>query len=62
LGVVGGLVAAPWLASLLHGVGPNDVATMSAAPAILAAVGIFAAVLASARVLRATPATTLRGE
>jgi predicted permease len=62
LGVVGGLIAAPWLASLLHGVGPNDAVTIFTAPAILAAVGIFAAVLASARVLRAAPATTLRGE
>jgi putative ABC transport system permease protein len=62
LGVVGGMIAAPRIASLLYGVRPDDAATMSAAPALLVAVGLIAAVLASARVLRATPAATLRGE
>jgi len=62
LGVVGGMMATPWIASLLYGVRPHDAAAMSTAPALLAAVGIIAAVLASARVLRATPAATLRGE
>lgn len=61
-GVVGAQAVTPSLASLLHGVDPADVPTLLAAPTVLVAVGIIAAVLASARVLWAAPGETLRGE
>jgi predicted lysophospholipase L1 biosynthesis ABC-type transport system permease subunit len=62
IGVVGALGVGPALATLLHGVGPADISTLVAAPVLLAAVGMAAAILAAARVLRADPAATLRGE
>lgn len=62
IGVVGAVGVGPALASLLHGVDPADAPTVVAAPLLLGAVGTAAAVLAAARVLRADPAATLRGE
>ena len=61
-GIVGALAVAPLLSSLLHGVDPSDRSMLAAAPAMLTIVGILAAVLASARVLRVAPAETLRSE
>jgi predicted permease len=60
LGLVGALAAGPALASLLHGVNPDDPPTLMMAPALLGIVGILAALVAGARVLRSDPATTLR--
>jgi predicted lysophospholipase L1 biosynthesis ABC-type transport system permease subunit len=62
LGAVGALAAAPALASLLHGVNPDDPPTLMMAPALLGIVGIVAALVAGARVLRSDPAVTLRNE
>jgi putative ABC transport system permease protein len=62
-GIAGALaVVAPLLASLLHGVSPVDRSILATAPAVLISVGILAAVLASARVLWAAPAETLRSD
>jgi putative ABC transport system permease protein len=60
IGVLGVLSAGPALQSLLHGVPPADPYTLAFAPALLGLVGMVAAVLAAARVLRADPAATLR--
>jgi len=46
----------------LHGIGPVDAPTLIFAPALLGIVGMVAAILAAARVLRADPAATLRSE
>jgi putative ABC transport system permease protein len=62
LGTLGAMSAAPALASLLHGVDPADLPTLLGAPLLLVAVGIFAALVAARRVLRADPAATLRCE
>ena len=48
------------MASLLHGVAPADPATLLVVPALLGAVGMLAASLAAAPVLRADPAAALR--
>ncbi len=62
MGVLGALSAGPAIRSLLHGVPPGDPYTLAFAPALLGLVGMVAAVLAAARVLRADPAATLRNE
>jgi hypothetical protein len=62
IGVLGTLSAGPALQSLLRGVPPVDPFTLAFAPAVLGLVGMVAAVLAAARVLRADPATTLRNQ
>jgi hypothetical protein len=62
LGAMGALAAGPALASLLHGINPDDPPTLLMAPALLGAVGIVAALVAGARVLRTDPAATLRSE
>jgi putative ABC transport system permease protein len=62
LGVVGAVSVGPALTSLLRGVGPADVFTLTIAPVLLGAMGMLAAVLAATRVLRADPAATLRSE
>jgi ABC-type antimicrobial peptide transport system permease subunit len=61
-GVLGALAAAPFLASVLHGVDPADRSMLGAAPLVLMSVGILAAVLASARVVWIAPAETLRSD
>lgn len=50
------------MASLLHGVGPADVPTLTVAPILLSGSGILAAVAAARRVLQTDPAATLRSE
>jgi putative ABC transport system permease protein len=60
VGVAGALAVGPLLGSLLHGIDPADIRMLAAAPVVLIAIGILAAVLASARVLWAEPADTLR--
>jgi ABC-type antimicrobial peptide transport system permease subunit len=62
IGIVGAFGVRPALASLLHGVEPEDASTLVAAPMLLCVVGIAAAILAAGRVLRVDPAATLRGE
>jgi predicted permease len=62
LGLAGAMSVGPALASLLHGVRPGDVPTLTVAPILLCGVGLLAAMLAASRVLRADPAATLRGE
>src|SRR5262249_46282517 len=62
LGLVGAVSVGPLLASLLHGVRPDDVPTPTFAPALLGAFGLFAAIVAALRVLRADPVSTLRAE
>ena len=62
LGVVGAVGAGRGLASLLHGVGPADVPTLTVAPILLSGSGILAAVAAARRVLQTEPAATLRSE
>ncbi|HJZ95587.1 MAG TPA: FtsX-like permease family protein, partial [Candidatus Solibacter sp.] len=59
-GVLGALGVGPALGSLLQGVASSDVLTLAIAPALLGVVGMLAAIVAAARVLRADPATTLR--
>jgi len=61
-GFLGALSAGPMLQSLLHGVSPADAYALAFAPILLTAVGMLAAVLAGARVLRADPAVTLRNQ
>jgi putative ABC transport system permease protein len=46
LGLVGAVGIGPALASLLHGVRPADIPTLAAAPIVLAALGLVAAMLA----------------
>jgi putative ABC transport system permease protein len=62
IGILGALSAGPALQSLLHGVQPADPYTLAFAPALLGLTGMVAAILASARVLRADPAATLRNQ
>lgn len=62
IGLVAAVIAARGMTSLLHGVGPADPSTLLMVPALFALVGLTAAWLAAARVLRADPATTLRSE
>jgi putative ABC transport system permease protein len=62
LGGVMTLGVGPAFASLLSGMNAGDVPTLVMAPALLAGVGIVAACLAGARVLRSDPAATLRNE
>jgi len=62
MGVLAALSVGPALKSQLHGIGPVDAPTLIFAPALLGIVGMVAAALAAARVLRADPAATLRSE
>jgi len=62
VGFAATLSAGPLIRSLLHGVEPTDPPTLLVVPVLLSSVGIVAASLAAARVLRADPAATLRGE
>jgi predicted permease len=62
IGVLGALSIGPAIQSLLHGVTPGDPYTLVFAPALLGLVGMMAAVLAAARVLRVDPASILRSE
>ena len=62
VGVGAALGAGRTMTALLHGVDPADPPTFLAVPVLLAVVGLVAASLAAARVLRADPAATLRRE
>ena len=65
-GIAAGVIAAPgvgiWMRALLHGVAPAEPSVVLPVSALLAAVGLLAAALAGARVLRVDPAATLRRE
>jgi len=60
LGLAGALLASRLLAKLLFGVGPTDVATLTSAAVLLAAVALVAAAPPARRALAVDPATTLR--
>ena len=62
LGLGGAVAAARAMSSLLHGVSPADPATLAVVPALLAIIGLVAASLAAAQVVRTEPAATLRGD
>ena len=62
IGLAGAVSIGPLLASVLPGVNPIDMPMLAGAPAVLIVIGILSAALASARVLWAAPAATLRGE
>jgi len=62
IGVAFALAAGRSMTALLHGIEPTDPPTLLAVPVVLAIVGLAAASLAAARVFRADPAATLRGE
>ena len=60
-GVVGSLLLTSLLQKLLYGVGPRDFATLAAAAAVLAAVGLAAALVPARRAVRVDPIAALRG-
>jgi putative ABC transport system permease protein len=62
LGLLGATGIGPVLGSLLSGVAPTDLATLVAAPMLLAGIGMVAAMVAAIGVLRAEPGATLRRE
>jgi putative ABC transport system permease protein len=62
LGLGGAVAAARAMSSLLHGVSPADPATLVVVPTLLAMIGLVAASLAAAQVVRTEPAATLRGD
>ena len=62
IGIAAALGAGRTMTALLHGVHPADPPTFVAVPVLLVVVGLVAASLAAARVLRADPAATLRRE
>ena len=62
IGIAAARAAGRSMTALLYGVTPADPPTLLAVPVLLAIVGLAAASLAAARVLRADPAATLRGE
>jgi hypothetical protein len=62
-GVVGfalSIGAGRWMTALLHGIQPSDPTTLLVAPVLLVIVGLVAASLAAAKVLRTDPAESLR--
>jgi len=61
-GLAGSLVMTRLLQKLLYGVGPRDLATLAAAAAVLAAVGLAAALIPARRAVRVDPMIALRGE
>jgi putative ABC transport system permease protein len=61
-GIVGALLLTRLLQKLLYGVGPRDFATLAAAAAVLAAVGLAAALVPARRAVRVDPISALRGE
>jgi putative ABC transport system permease protein len=62
IGVAATLAVGRWMTSLLHGIAPADPPTLVIVPLLLGAMGVVAAAVAAARVLRADPAATLRSE
>jgi predicted permease len=62
LGVVASLALGRFIASLLFGIHPNDVAILVGASLLLCGVGMLACLIPSWRAARVDPATTLRVE
>jgi ABC-type antimicrobial peptide transport system permease subunit len=62
LGVIAALGVTRFLAFLLYGVSPIDLATFAGISALLAVVGIAAAAVPARRAARIEPAETLRAE
>ncbi len=61
-GLAGSLLMTHLLQKLLYGVGPRDLGTLAAAAAVLAAVGLAAALVPARRAVRVDPMIALRGE
>jgi predicted permease len=61
-GALGALVLTKWLRTLTFGIETVDLGTLSTALAVLAIVGLLAAVAPARRASRVDPMTTLRGE
>ena len=62
LGVVCSLIAARFVAALLYGISPNDVASIIGTALILLSIGLFAAYIPARRASRIDPAVALRHE
>jgi ABC-type antimicrobial peptide transport system permease subunit len=62
LGVVGALVLARVMASILYGVAPHDPLTFGAVVVVLLGVALVACLVPARRAMRVDPAITLRGE
>jgi ABC-type antimicrobial peptide transport system permease subunit len=62
VGIVGALMSAQVLESLLYGVRPNDATSFLAAGAVLLTVAALAAFVPSLRATRVDPAKVLRGD
>ena len=62
LGLVGAVVLARGLSSMLHGVGTLDAVTFTAVPALLGAVALLASWLPARRALRVPPHEALRAD
>lgn len=60
LGLAGARLAAPFLASLLYGVGPTDAATLGAVSAAVVLAALAAAILPARRAARVDPVHALR--
>ena len=62
LSVIAGLVAAPWLTSVLYGVSPSDVATFAATATILMVVALAACVIPAGRAAVLSPMVAIRDQ
>ena len=62
LGVIGSLIAARLLGTLLYGVAPNDPLTVSGVALLMAAVGTLACWIPAGRAAKVEPAVALRAE
>ena len=61
VGVAGGLALAPYLTTLLFGIGPADVVTFSATAALLIGIALVAALVPARRATRVSPIAALPG-
>jgi ABC-type antimicrobial peptide transport system permease subunit len=62
LGIIGSLVAAKWIASLLFGTAPTDPATFVGVILLLSAVGFIAGYIPARRATKVDPLVALRYE
>jgi ABC-type antimicrobial peptide transport system permease subunit len=62
MGVIGSLIAARLLGTLLYGVAPNDPLTVSGVALLMAAVGPLACWIPAGRAAKVEPAVALRAE